>query len=193
MGIVDRLRREYLCVTGALRSLAQLTRIAKNPNRTLPDVVEELSRNFAERPALVFDRSTVTYREYNGRANRYARWAMANGIKKGDAVALIMPNCPEYLAIWLGVARAGGVTALVNTNLSGPPLAHCINIVQPKFVLVDASLMDRFRTAEALVTGTPGLLCRGDAPAGWAELDAAVSAFSDAPIAADRPSRSDRQ
>ena len=44
---------------------------------------------------------------------------MANGVGKGDVVALMMPNRPEYLAVWLGIARAGGVTALLNTNLTG--------------------------------------------------------------------------
>ena len=44
---------------------------------------------------------------------------MAHGVGKGDVVALMMPNRPEYLAAWLGIARAGGVIALLNTNLSG--------------------------------------------------------------------------
>ena len=42
-----------------------------------------------------------------------------------------MPNRPEYLAIWLGVAKVGGVVALLNTNLSGAALAHCIAVAAP--------------------------------------------------------------
>ena len=74
--------------------------------------------------------SSMTYRQYDRRGNQYARWAMAHGVQKGDVVALMMPNRPEYLAVWLGVARAGGVTALLNTNLTGTALAHCVNIVK---------------------------------------------------------------
>ena len=72
----------------------------------------------------------MTYRQYDERADQYARWAMAHGVGKGDVVALMMPNRPEYLAVWLGIARAGGVIALLNTNLTGTALAHCVNIVK---------------------------------------------------------------
>ena len=51
-----------------------------------------------------------------------------------------MPNRPEYLAVWLGVTRVGGVVALLNTNLVGTALAHCINIVAPKHIIVAAEL-----------------------------------------------------
>ena len=72
----------------------------------------------------------MTYRQYDARGDQYARWAIANGIAKGDVVALMMPNRPEYLAVWLGITRAGGVVALLNTNLTGAALAHCVNIVE---------------------------------------------------------------
>ena len=56
----------------------------------------------------------------------------AQGLAKGETVCLLMPNRPEYMAIWLGITRVGGVVALLNTNLIGPALAHCINIVAPE-------------------------------------------------------------
>ena len=65
---------------------------------------------------------------------------MQQGIKKGDVVCLLMPNRPEYLAFWVGVTRVGGIVALLNTNLSGPSLAHCIDIVTPDHIVVDADL-----------------------------------------------------
>ena len=53
-----------------------------------------------------------------------------------------MPNCPEYLAIWLGITRVGAIVALLNTNLVGDSLAHAINVVAPKHVIVDTTLVD---------------------------------------------------
>ena len=50
---------------------------------------------------------------------RYARWALDQGLAKGETVCLMMPNRPEYLAIWLGLTRVGVVVALINTNLRG--------------------------------------------------------------------------
>ena len=59
-------------------------------------------------------------------AMRAGRWSSAS---PGDVVCLLMPNRPEYLAIWLGFARVGGIVALINTNLRGEALAHCLDIV----------------------------------------------------------------
>jgi fatty-acyl-CoA synthase len=58
-----------------------------------------------------------------------------------------MPNCPEYLATWLGLTRAGVIVALLNTNLSGGVLAHSINIVNPRYVIVGASLAAAARSS----------------------------------------------
>ena len=69
------------------------------------------------------------------------------GLAKGDTVCLIMPNRPEYMAIWLGITRTGCAVALVNTNLTGPSLAHSVNIVAPKHIIVAAELVDRLTSA----------------------------------------------
>ena len=52
-----------------------------------------------------------------------------------------MPNRPEFMAIWLGITKVGGVVALLNTNLAGASLAHCIDIVAPKHLIVAAELI----------------------------------------------------
>ena len=62
-----------------------------------------------------------------------------------------MPNCPEYVAIWLGITRVGAIVSLLNTNLVGDSLAHAINIVAPKHVIVGATLADAF---DSVVTQT---------------------------------------
>ena len=87
----------------------------------------------------------LTYRALAERSNHYARWALAQGLAKGDVVCLLMPNRPEYLAIWLGITRVGGVVSLLNTNLRGASLAHCIDIVAPKHIIVAAELQRGFR------------------------------------------------
>jgi fatty-acyl-CoA synthase len=130
-----------------VRALERTASIARNPERLLPTVIEERAAQFGAEPALLSDRESLTYRALAERANRYARWALAQGLGKGDCVALLMPNRPEFMAIWLGISKAGGTVALLNTNLSGPSLAHCINIAAPKHLIVDADLVDAFSTA----------------------------------------------
>src|SRR5688500_2684708 len=178
MGLIQQIKSEVAYLSGALRALSKVTKIVKNPGRTYPDVVRDLAAQHGDRPALISDRETLSYRQYDERANQYARWALQNGIRKGDVVALMMPNRPEYLAVWLGIARAGGVTALLNTNLTGPALAHCVNIVPPKHVIVDQAVIVGFRTAQAHLNGGPVLWCYGGAPAGYLRLDIELDRLS---------------
>ena len=130
MGLIERLTTDASSLGGALRTLRMTTPIAKHPARVFPVVVEELADKFGDAPALLSDRESFTYRELIARSNRYARWALGQGLGKGDTVCLMMPNRPEFLAVWLGVTRIGGVVALLNTNLTGTALAHCINMVE---------------------------------------------------------------
>src|SRR3989454_4855974 len=136
-----------------LRALELTARIPKHPHRILSTVIEELAEKFGEAPALLSDRECLTYRALAERSNRYARWALERGLAKGDAVCLFMPNRPEYMAIWLGITRVGGIVSLLNTNLAGPSLAHCINTVGPTHVIVAAELVDPLTTALADLAG----------------------------------------
>src|SRR6266849_3885330 len=147
MGLLERLQGDVITLKGAMRTLKMTTPIAKNPTRVFPAVVEELAQKFGEAPALLSDRERLTYRALAERSNRYARWALDQGLSKGDAVCLIMPNRPEYMAIWLGLTRVGCVVALVNTNLAGPSLAHCVNIAAPKRLIVAVEFMDALLAA----------------------------------------------
>ena len=147
MPILDRLRSEYAYLKGALRILGRVTPITKNKTYTYPDLVQDLAAQFGPRPALLGQPESFTYEEFFRRGNRYARWALENDVGKGDAVALLMPNRPEYLAIWLGLVRIGGVAALLNTNLTGASLAHSIRIARPKHIIVAEDLLAPFETA----------------------------------------------
>src|SRR5215470_14818744 len=124
MKFLDRLRDDAVFAAGAWRSLRATMPIAKNPTRVFPRMLEALAAQHGDKPALIADIETLTYRGLAERANRYARWALTQGLAKGEVVCLLMPNRPEFMAIWLGITNAGGAVALLNTNLTGPSLAH---------------------------------------------------------------------
>jgi fatty-acyl-CoA synthase len=151
MGILDRLKDDIVYLRGALRALKMTTPIGSNPTRVFPVVIDALAERFGDAPALISDRERFSYRELTERANRYARWARGAGVGKGDTVCLIMPNRPEYMAAWIGITRAGGVAALINTHLVGPSLAYCLDIVSPKHIIVDSALAATFATAKPLL------------------------------------------
>src|SRR5580700_7381947 len=126
MGWMARRASDWACLKGALRTLRMTTPIARHPTRVFPAIVDELAERWGNAPALLSDRESFTYRELAARCNQYARWALSQDLAKGDVVCLLMPNRPEYIAIWLGITSVGVVVSLLNTNLTGPSLAHCI-------------------------------------------------------------------
>lgn len=180
MGLVGNILADAQFVRNVGRTVLRASRVARNKTRTFPDVAEDLARQFGERVAFISERETLTYAAYNARANRYARWAIANGVKKGDVVCLMMLNRPEYLAIWLGITRVGGVVALLNTNLTGAPLGYSINIVAPKHVIVASDLLEAFDTAVPLLTGSAAVWHHGGT--GAPRIDDAIMQFADGPL-----------
>ena len=87
-----------------------------------------------------------------------------------------MPNRPEYMAAWLGITSAGGVAALINFNLVGTALAHCVDIVEPKHVVVAADLADVFATARPLIKTKPKIWSHGES-ADMQRLDTLIDAL----------------
>lgn len=123
------------------RALELTASIPRNPQRTLPVLIEEAAKRFGDAPALLADAEQFTYGALNARANRYAHWALAQGLRKGDTVCLLMGNRPEYVAIWLGLIRGGCVVALLNSNLTGASLAHCVAEAAPRAIIVAPELV----------------------------------------------------
>src|SRR5258705_1726213 len=143
------------------RALELTAPIVRSPERILPTVIVELAETYGDAPALLSNRECLSYRELADRSVRYARWAIEQRLAKGEAVCLLMPNRPEYMAIWLGITRVGGVVALLNTNLAGPALAHCINLAAPRHLIVAAELADRLTAVRPHLAGAPKIWVHG--------------------------------
>jgi len=165
-----------------VRALEATAPIAANPQSILFNVIEDAAADRGDAPALISARETLTYRSLIERANRYARWTLAQNIAKGEAVALMMPNRPEYMAIWLGITSVGGVVSLINTNLRGASLAHCLDIAVPKHVVVAAELIGEFRSAAELLASRPKVWSHGSDD--FTSIDREIETFSAEPLAA---------
>src|SRR5258708_24056562 len=154
------------------RALELTAPIVRRPERTLPVVIDELAHKYGAAAALLSDDGWLTYAGLARQSRRYAQWALEHGLEKGDAVALLMPNRPDYLAMWLGVTRVGGIAALLNTNLRGQSLAHCINLAAPRHLIVDAQLIDRVTAVRNDLVSAPMIWIHGgDGTEGFPRID----------------------
>jgi len=168
-----------------VRALEATAPIAANPQRLLPCVIEELAQTRGDAPALVSAGESLTYRALAERASAFARWALGQGLAKGETVCLMMSNRPEYMAIWLGLTRVGVVVSLINTNLRGAALAHCIDTVAPKHVIAAAEFSAEVRAAVAPLAGDPKIWAHGGGGGDeFDRIDRAVERFSGHPLTA---------
>ena len=165
-----------------LRALELTTPIARNRDRILPVVIAQAAAQCGDAPALLSDRESLSYRGLAERANQYARWALDQGLAKGEVVCLLMTNRPEYLAIWMGITSVGVVVSLLNTNLSGSSLAHCIRAVAPKQVIASTEFVDTLISALPLLEASPAVWMHGAHDASFARIDLDVTRYSGDPL-----------
>jgi len=102
----------------------------------------------------------ISWREFQLLSNRVAHLLQAQGIGKGDAVALFMGNDILYLACVVGITRLGAVAGLINTNLTGASLVHCVQEVEPRLSLVDGAALASILDCEAdYLRVSPSVVC----------------------------------
>lgn len=94
--------------------------------------------------AVLYKDTNLNYLQFNQWANRVAHYFLAQGLKKGDVVAVFIENRPELLAVTTGLAKIGVISAMVNTSQTGKVLTHSINLVKPKMAIIGSELVESF-------------------------------------------------
>jgi fatty-acyl-CoA synthase len=184
MPSVTRTPRGDTPIKAWARSLALTAPIAQHPAETLPIKIGQLAEMYGEKPALIGEDETLSYRSLAERSNRYTRWAMDQGLSRGDVVCLLMHNCPDFLAAWLGITRTGAIVALMNTNLVGDSLSHAVRVARPKCIVVGADLAHA--AAAVMSSLDPAVRCwlRGANAPGMLRLDDALAEQPATPVTA---------
>jgi fatty-acyl-CoA synthase len=168
MDPIARIAREARFLDGLARTLWRVRKIDPNSDVLICDDFEDAVDRFADHTAIVFEGETTTYRALEAMANRFAAWATSAGVKRDDTVALHVPNRTEYVAAWMGLAKRGVASALINTNLQGAALAHSLSISGADHAITDASCMGAFDTMRVQLA-RPLTLWVLDAPADLGE------------------------
>lgn len=167
-----------------LRALERTASIDRDPTVTLPALMVRLGEQFGQASALESPEATLSYIQLADRCNQYARWGLAQGLRRGDVVSLLMPNCAEYLPVWIGLTRLGVAVALANSNLVGDSLAHCIRIVAPRLVIVGNALAGSLTAVRARLPADLPLWIYGPSARDLAPLAPELARQSIAPLSA---------
>ncbi len=185
MGLFSAAAREFRLIASITRLLRRVGKLKPDSPSTVADIIENWAASRPDNVAIWFEDVRYTYREYDAAANRYARWAQSLGLKRGDVAALLMENRPEYLFAWTGLVKIGVTVALINTNLRERALGHSLAISGAKHLILGSELANNYASCIDDLAERPKVWATGGAVQGSENLDAALAAQSDAPLAKD--------
>ncbi|TFG27427.1 MAG: long-chain-acyl-CoA synthetase [Promethearchaeota archaeon] len=107
-------------------------------------IVEENAEQYADKTAIMFEDTKLTYKDFNALVNRYTNYFLSLGLKKGDIVEVLLTNRTELLIIITATSKIGAISSLINTSLQGESLAYSINRTPGKFIIVGSELYNAF-------------------------------------------------
>ncbi|MEU7143542.1 long-chain-acyl-CoA synthetase [Nocardia sp. NPDC046473] len=157
-------------------------------HRTLALELERRSVVQAEHPFLLYEDQQFDYAQANRIVNRIAHAYRGAGVRKGDVLALLMENRPEFVWHYLAAGKLGVVTALVNTRARGDGLAHALSVCGANQLTVGSECLPAFLAVRDRVPEELLQRCRVDedrkVPAGNA---AGLLRFVQSPTSTDPP------
>ena len=94
------------------------------PQTIMPAVLEEMARKYPDHTALIFKDTKLTFRQYNDAVDRFAAALQGLGVKKGDRVAVHLPNVPQFPIAYYAILRMGGIVVPCNPIYTARELRH---------------------------------------------------------------------
>ncbi|MBU0970468.1 MAG: AMP-binding protein, partial [Proteobacteria bacterium] len=94
--------------------------------------VQRWAELLPDKPAILFEGQTISYRMLCRRADRTSCWLQSIGIEKGDRVAVMLSNCPEFLDLFLACSRLGAIFVPVNFRITSTELDYFIKNCRPR-------------------------------------------------------------
>ena len=127
---------------GKIIQIKMANRKFRRENQTVAKVFAERVKQHPDKIICYYREETWTFRQMDHFSTRVANAFIKLGYQPGDEVSLFMQSSPEFIGIWLGLSKAGMITALVNTNQRKDCLLHAILSIESKAVIYSADLED---------------------------------------------------
>src|SRR5262245_49984731 len=122
--------------------------LAPYPDKTLLDYLTQLARDHGDKPALLFKGASVSYRRLEAESDAFAAALAADGVRPGDRVALVLPNCPQFLIVQFGVWKAGAITVPLNPTYSERELQQALESMHVEVVVTLTPFYERVKQVQ---------------------------------------------
>ncbi|MBI4887032.1 MAG: AMP-binding protein [Acidobacteria bacterium] len=122
--------------------------VAPYPDKTLLDYLAGLARDHGDSPALFFKGSTTTYGALESRSTAFAAALAALGVQPGDRVALLLPNCPQFLIAEFGIWKAGAIVVPLNPTYTEREIEMALTATGASLVVALTPLYRRVKNVQ---------------------------------------------
>uniref|UniRef100_A0A667XGC9 Long-chain-fatty-acid--CoA ligase n=1 Tax=Myripristis murdjan TaxID=586833 RepID=A0A667XGC9_9TELE len=131
---------------------------------TIPSIFAQTVKLHPNKPALIYEATgeTWTFTQLDQLCNSVAQWARGQGWVSGDVVAIFMESRPLQVALWLGLAKVGVESALINFNLRRDSLLHCIGVSGSRGIVFGAELADAMLEVSSSLAESMVRFCTGE-------------------------------
>jgi long-chain acyl-CoA synthetase len=119
------------------------------PDLTLVDYLTELARDHAAKVALLFKGTTVSYGQLDAESTAFAAALWSLGVRKGDRVALLLPNCPQFLIAQFGAWKVGAIVVAVNPTYTERELEQMLGAIRVKAIVTLTPFYQRVKRVQA--------------------------------------------
>ncbi len=133
------------------RGLATAFLTRRSAKTSAGQVLQDRAARCGDRVFIRFDDETVTYREANETANRYAAVLAGRGVRRGDVVAVMLTNSPRMVLLMLAVVKLGAIAGMLNHHHRGKLLAYSVELLNPKVLITEDDLLGAVKESGAQI------------------------------------------
>jgi acyl-CoA synthetase (AMP-forming)/AMP-acid ligase II len=138
-----------------------------------------------DKAALIDDQGSITYREAEAASNRLARWLAANGVRRRDRVALILPNGAPFIVAELAILRLGAVKVPLNIRFAVPEVLYALADCAPTALIATPDYASRVQAERAKVPSLGSVVTVDGMAAGCAVYEEIVASGDPSPMPAE--------
>ncbi|WP_085524276.1 long-chain-fatty-acid--CoA ligase [Tuberibacillus sp. Marseille-P3662] len=106
------------------------------PKQSIPEILQKTARDWPHQTAISFYQQDISYQQLERSMDRFATGLQQNGIQKGDRVAMMLPNSPQFVMAYYGILRMGGIVTQVNPMLVERELEYILKDSEAKMIVV---------------------------------------------------------
>jgi len=133
---------------------------------TLKELLQARAAEIGDHPAVIYKDRPITYRELEARVNRFARALMELGVERGDKVAVMLNNCPEFIISYFACAYLGAVAVPVNIFYKEKELEYLLRDSDAVALVANPSFAEFYSKIEEKPPGFKWLIVNGPCPGG---------------------------